>query len=166
MWKKFNLAITIFTVTSLTFLLTNCARQISGTTYSGAAVGEITKTYEGIIEKISPVSVEEGKGTLQEQTTGLVAGGVAGGVIGSTIGKGRGNTLATLGGAGLGALAGALTQKSLSQQNALEYVVRMTSGPTNGKLITIVQGYQPALSVGQAVFVHKSQRGRSRISPR
>lgn len=46
---------------------------------------------------------------------GTVIGGVAGGVLGNQIGEGRGRTVATIGGALLGALAGNGVQESMNQ---------------------------------------------------
>ncbi len=42
----------------------------------------------------------------KRDTVGLVAGGALGGLLGHQVGKGRGNTLMTIGGALVGAVAG------------------------------------------------------------
>jgi hypothetical protein len=43
----------------------------------------------------------------------------------------------------------------------MEYIVRLD----NGALLTVVQGMQPQIAVGQRVYVQESTRGRSRVLP-
>ena len=54
----------------------------------------------------------------QHQIGGAVVGGVVGGLLGNQIGGGKGNTLATLGGAAAGAFAGHEIQKKHQEDNA------------------------------------------------
>jgi uncharacterized protein YcfJ len=54
----------------------------------------------------------------QHQVGGAVVGGVVGGLLGHQIGGGKGKTLATLGGAAAGALAGHEIQKKHQENNA------------------------------------------------
>ena len=51
-----------------------------------------------------------------------MAGGVLGGVLGHQIGSGRGNTAATIVGAGAGAYAGHEVEKNKKKQVVLEHV--------------------------------------------
>lgn len=138
-----------------------CARQISSNVYSGAAVGETSSTYPGVIISARQVTVED-KEYLEQNGLGIVGGGVGGAYLGSKVGKGEGNTLATVGGALAGAAAGAFAEKALKSQNAMEYVIALE----NGESKTVVQGSDPMMSVGQKVWLMVSYQGRSRITPR
>jgi outer membrane lipoprotein SlyB len=144
-----------------TVISSSCARQISSNVYSGAAVGETSTTYPGVIISARGVVVED-KEYLEQNGLGIIGGGVGGAYLGSKIGKGEGNTLATVGGALAGAAAGAFAEKALKSQNAMEYVVALE----NGESKTVVQGPEPTMGVGQKVWLMVSYQGRSRITPR
>jgi len=66
----------------------------------------------------------------QEKTSGvgMVAGGVVGGVVGHQFGSGRGNTVATIAGAGLGALAGNEVEKNRKTKTMWSVSIRMDTG--------------------------------------
>ena len=59
---------------------------------------------------------------------GAVAGGVLGGVIGHQVGSGRGNTAATIVGAGAGAYAGHQVEKSQKSTTTYQVIVKMEDG--------------------------------------
>lgn len=61
---------------------------------------------------------------------GAVAGGVLGGVLGHQVGSGRGNTAATIVGAGAGAYAGHQVEKSQKSTTAYQVIVKMEDGKT------------------------------------
>jgi outer membrane lipoprotein SlyB len=61
---------------------------------------------------------------------GAVAGGVLGGVIGHQIGSGRGNTAATVVGAGAGAYAGHQVEKNQKSTTSYQVIVKMDEGNT------------------------------------
>src|SRR4051812_18199652 len=61
---------------------------------------------------------------------GLIAGGVAGGVLGHQIGSGRGNTVATIAGAGVGAYAGNQVEKNMKKKAYWAVALRMDNGTT------------------------------------
>lgn len=142
-------------------LLTGCARQISPDTYSASSIGEVSKTYNGVIVHARLVMVQDQE-RLQDNGLGIIGGAIAGGVVGNQFGHGSGNTLATVGGALAGATAGAFAEKKLKEQNGMEYVVQLE----NGESRTVVQGPQPQLHVGQSVLLMESHQGRSRIVAR
>jgi outer membrane lipoprotein SlyB len=98
----------------------------------------------GVVES---VTYQEKKG--EASGAGLVVGGVAGGVIGHQIGSGRGNTVATIAGAGLGALAGNQVEKNMKKKSY--YVV--TVSLDNGKRKSITYSSQPAFKQGDRVKV-------------
>lgn len=145
-------------VCAVAVLASGCARNINSDVYKASAVGETSRTFRGVVVAMRTVTVED-KEYLEDNTMGLVGGGVAGGLVGSQIGKGKGNLAATAVGALAGAVGGAFAEKALKSQQATEYTVELN----NGELRTVVQGPEPALSVGQSVLLMVSQQGRSRI---
>lgn len=140
--------------------LGGCARQIDPGTYDGASVGDVVRTYEGVIQSARYVEVEEGA-LLEENRTGQLVGGVAGGFLGSIFGQGTGKAAAIAGGALGGAIVGSLVEEEAKRQPAIEYIVR----DTGGNLVTVVQGPQPEIPVGSTVYVQEGSRGRSRVTP-
>lgn len=145
----------------VSFIAGGCARQISSDVYSASSIGETSSTYSGVIISARGVVVED-KEYLGDNGLGIVGGGVGGAVAGSQFGKGSGNTAATVGGAVVGAVAGAFAEKYLKKQNAMEYIVALE----NGESKTVVQGTDPALTVGQKVWLIVSYEGRSRVISR
>jgi outer membrane lipoprotein SlyB len=138
--------------------VSGCARDISGGSYVASKVGEVQETLAGKVISVRQVRVES-EDQLEDNTLGLAAGGIAGGVAGNSFGKGTGKGLATVGGALAGATLGALAQKELKNQMGMEYVVKLD----RGDLLTVVQGTDEPIGVGQRVYVVKSDRGRSRV---
>lgn len=59
---------------------------------------------------------------------GAVTGGVIGGVLGHQVGSGRGNTAATIVGAGAGAYAGHEIEKSQKAKTTYQVVVKLEDG--------------------------------------
>ena len=77
----------------------------------------------GTVTDVKTVKKEgEGSGV------GAVAGGVLGGVIGHQIGSGRGNTAATIVGAGAGAYAGHQVEKNQKTTTSYQVVAKMEDG--------------------------------------
>lgn len=151
----------VFSFIACVVMLSSCAREISSDIYSANHVGEASTTHPGTIIHVRQVTVQENE-RLQDNGLGIIGGGLAGGYAGSHIGKGEGNMLATVGGALAGATAGAFAEKALKTQQGIEYVVQLD----NGQSMTVVQGPQPAFSVGQSVYVIIGQEGRSRVISR
>lgn len=143
---------------AIALLMGGCAKEIGSDTYSDAEAGAIKQTYRGTVISARKVKVQ-GEDKLENNSLGLIGGGLAGGVLGSQIGKGRGSTVGMVAGAGAGALGGSLAQQALSKQEGMEYTVELTSG----RIMTIVQGLQPPLQVGQPVLVMVGNKGRSRV---
>jgi outer membrane lipoprotein SlyB len=98
----------------------------------------------GVVESVN--SVEE-----QGQTSGAgaVIGGVAGGVIGHQIGSGRGNTVATIAGAGVGALAGNKIEKNKKKKTYWVVKVKLD----NGKTQSVTSSSKPAFKQGDRVKI-------------
>ena len=135
-----------------------CQRQISGDVVQGRTMGSAVRTERGVVESARYVTVQEND-TLQGNTAGGLIGALAGGAAGSLIGGGTGRAIAIGAGAIAGAAAGALAQQQLSNQNAIEYVVRLR----NGQLYSVVQGLDNPVEVGTEVFVQLDGRGRARL---
>ena len=66
----------------------------------------------------------------QASGVGAVAGGVVGGVLGHQIGSGRGNTAATIVGAGAGVYAGNEVEKNRNTKKYWNVAVKMENGTT------------------------------------
>ncbi len=143
----------IYLLPLLVILTTSCARQISTDVYSSRQVGEVAATYSGIIKNIRPVTVENGE-NLEDNSLGMIGGGVAGGAVGDAIG--HGSFFGKAVGAVCGALTGALVEKKMKRQIALEYIVQIE----DGSLMTIVQGQDQSLYIGQNVYVLVGKRSR------
>lgn len=143
-------------------LLTGCARDISSGSYEEATVGSVASTYACTVVSVRRVRVN-GQDKLGNNGLGLAGGAIAGGVLGNAVGGGRGRTIATAVGALAGATAGAYAQKNLEEQVGLEYTVKLDN---NGRLMTVVQGADNALHVGQPALLMVYPTGRSRLAPR
>ncbi|MBN9412725.1 MAG: glycine zipper 2TM domain-containing protein [Candidatus Paracaedimonas acanthamoebae] len=150
----------LMVVCSTAAMLSGCAREISSNVYSERHVGEASRTFRGIVVSVREVEVTNAE-KLQENGTGIATGALAGGVVGHQFGAGGGNVAATAAGAILGAVAGAYAEKSLSSQNAFEYIVELS----NGEMRTVVQGKDTQYAPGQRILLIVGQSGRSRIIP-
>ncbi|MGN6670884.1 MAG: glycine zipper 2TM domain-containing protein [Candidatus Nucleicultricaceae bacterium] len=153
-------ALSLTVAVSIAAFASGCAREISSQVYSEAHVGEASKTFFGRIINVRKVVVQ-GQEKLDQNATGMAMGAIAGGVAGTQLGGGRGRIATTAGGALLGAVAGAMIQKGLESQDALEYTVELH----NGELRSVVQGTDNPLAVGQNVLIMVSRDGRSRVVP-
>ena len=152
---KLNCLIKALMISGALASLTSCAREISSDVYVANRVGEVSTTYSGIVRNVRQVCVDASE-SLGDNQTGIIGGAAAGGLIGNAFG---GNLLPTAVGAVAGAVGGSMIEKKLKQQSALEYIVEIE----NGGLMTIVQGCDNFINIGQPVYVIVSQSGRSRI---
>lgn len=151
--------ILIIALSASCVFLSGCAPKIGGRDFSAHNIGDVSKTYRGVI--ISAHSINVSGSDVSKPGTGAMIGGVSGAVLGSTIGQGKGKLIgATLGGLATGA-AGHFLEQSMTEQQGMEYQVQLE----NGSLVTVRQGADPVLAVGQKVFVTESSRGGSRVMP-
>ena len=144
------------------FILEGCAPRIGGSNYSVRGAGEVSDTQRGVIVAVRTVLI--GARTAENENnpgTGALGGGLVGGFAGSGIGKGNSSVVAAGAGALLGAVAGHYLERELTDQQGYEYQVKLESG----RLITITQGTDPAMSVGQHVLVITGNKERGRIIP-
>ena len=116
---------------------------------SGTAPGTSAPTSAGcptcgVVESIRYVEKKgEGSGV------GAIAGGVLGGVLGHQIGSGRGNTAATIVGAGAGAYAGNEVERNAKKKSYYVVAVRLD----DGRRRTITQGARPGVREGDRVKI-------------
>ena len=135
-------------------LLTGCASSQSGEVYTRDQARSTQNVQLGVVEFVKNVQVEGNQSGLW-----TVAGGVAGGVLGSTVGSGSGSTLAALGGAALGAIAGNKVEEKSTQYTGLEITVKLD----NGKVIAVVQEADVQFAAGDRVRVLTDNRGTTRV---
>ncbi len=103
----------------------------------------------GVVESVRYVEKQgEGSGV------GAVAGGVLGGVLGHQIGSGRGNTVATIAGAGVGAYAGNKVEKNVKKKSYYVVNVRLD----NGRRQSVTQGSRPGVREGDRVKIVDGNR--------
>lgn len=95
--------------------------------------------------QVQSVRLVEEKG--KTSGVGAIAGGVLGGVIGHQIGSGRGNTVATIAGAGGGAYVGNKVEQNRNTKSHWEVTLRMDSGNTR----TFTYSNQPTVREGERV---------------
>lgn len=146
--KSLKIALSI-TAIAAAVSITGCAPNISPNAYDVSNVGSVNNVVRGVIVSARPVQVNTNSNNNGVSAGGL-AGALAGGAAGSAIGGGtRANLIGAVGGALLGGIAGTEIQKGLTRQTGIEYVIKTTGG----NYISVVQGSQTALSVGQRVMV-------------
>src|SRR6266508_5979482 len=103
----------------------------------------------GVVESVRYVEKKgEGSGA------GLIAGGVVGGVLGHQIGSGRGNTAATIIGAGAGAYAGNQIEKNAKKKSYWVVSVRLDDGEKR----SVTMGSKPAYKKGDRVKIVDGNR--------
>lgn len=158
--------------------ITGCAPRIGGNDYSVAASGEISDTLRGVIigkriVRINMQDPEHQNNPGSGSTVGLLGGGLAG----SQVGQGRGAVAGAAIGAIAGAIGGHFAEKALTEQEGFEYQVEVAGG----RIITLTQGAEPVMAVGQSVLVimpiksgnqttigyagHRSNTSRARVVP-
>ena len=145
----------IFIVAVVAVYMTGCVSSRSSEVYSRDQARQAHTVEAGTVESVKEVKIE---GT--QTPVGAAAGGIAGGVLGSTIGKGSGRTLATVGGALLGAAGGAAAEEGLTSKKGLEIVVKKDSGET----IVVVQEADVPIYPGDRVRILRGNDGTTRVS--
>lgn len=137
--------------------LCGCVPNVSPSSYSIGAVGEVNRTVAATVISARVVHIEGSRGG------GAVAGGAAGAVAGSAVGgSARANALGAIGGAVIGSIAGAAAEHAASKQEGMEYVVQTG----NGAMMTVVQGLKPAFGMHQHVLVLYGSPARVIADPR
>jgi outer membrane lipoprotein SlyB len=164
----------------LSVFITGCARDLSSNVY--ASDSTLSLTLEGKVIAVRAVTVKN-HDKLGDNTGGILAGGATGAVLGSTAGSGSGTAVAVVGGALAGAALGSVMQDKLGQKSGYEYIVKVDtsklksnyyegnaamrsaiSTATTSGVVTIVQGTDTIMKVGQKVYVIFSD-DRTRVIP-
>lgn len=103
--------------------------------------------FVGRVESIEPVTTQQGSSGL----LGTVVGGAAGGLLGHQIGGGSGQTVATIGGAVVGAVAGNQIEKRAGSSSLTVYRVNVRLD--DGRVATVTQSNVGNLRVGDRARV-------------
>ncbi len=145
------------TFTAFTLLLSGCASNLTGDSYSRADARKVQTVRMGTVESLRPVRIEGTKTPI-----GAGVGTVVGGIAGSTIGGGRGSAVAAVIGAVAGGFAGAAAEEGITRTQGVEITVR----EDDGALRAYVQTVEPnqVFRVGQRVRI-TSVNGQSRVAP-
>ena len=152
--RKSMLLVASFTTMSL--LLSGCASNLQGDTYSRDEARRVQTVRMGTIESLRPVKIEGTKTPI-----GGGAGAVVGGVAGSAVGGGRGSIVAAVIGAVAGGLLGAATEEGITRTQGVEITVR----EDDGSMRAYVQAVQEneIFRVGERVRI-MTVDGTSRVS--
>ena len=137
-------------------VLQGCASR-GGKTYSDDEVRTVQTMQYGTVVNVSDVMVAEDPSII-----GPILGGVAGGVLGSLVGGGTGNTLAIVGGAAVGALAGGAGEYAVRKYEATELTIELE----NGNTIVVVQGNDEYFVSGDPVRVIMTGEDKVRVQHR
>lgn len=151
----------ILAITAMNFL-TACAPKVGGNDYSIRGVGEVGQVFPGTITSVKPITISAKPTEQQGQIgTGAVIGAGAGAVAGSLIGHGATPWITGTLGALAGGAAGHMIEKQATEQQGFVYEVKLDQGGS----LSVSQGVEPALAVGQRVKVITSAKDRSRVLP-
>jgi outer membrane lipoprotein SlyB len=123
-------------------------------TYGQAQSEQIVRY--GTVVGLRPVVIQKD----QSSGVGMIAGGALGGVAGSAVGGGTGRSLAIVGGAILGALAGEKIEEQAGKTQGVELTVRLDNGETR----VIAQQDDQRIAIGSRVQVI-SGAGPVRVVP-
>ncbi len=149
----------IMTLSAASIMLSACTPKLGGDDYSTSGAGEISQTFKGTIIAMRPVAINNNpNGSLG---AGAVIGGLSGALLGSTIGGGKGRLVTGVLGGLAGGGAGQLIENKMGEQQGTEYQVQLD----RGDVITLTQGEEPKMAVGQRVLVIQSGKDRSRVVP-
>ena len=148
----------VATLSATSLMLSACAPKLGGNDYTAHGAGEISQTFKGTIASSRVVTINGSDGKLG---AGAAVGGITGGLLGSTLGGGKGRLVTgVLGGLAAGA-AGHLLEQKMTEQQGMEYQVQLD----RGDIVTLTQGEDPKMAVGQRVLVIQSGKDRSRVVP-
>ena len=150
----------VFMLSEITLIA--CSPSLSPDVYTTRSAGQARTVTKGVIVSFQPVTVSndfnaQGSGGGAGTFAGAALGGIAGSQIGGSVAA---NAAGAVGGAVLGGIIGNVAEKKLTQQTAIQYVIKRP----NGSLISVVQGPEPQLSRGQHVLVIYGSN-RTRVIP-
>ena len=142
---------------SAVVLVSGCAKpSASANVYNYNQTQRDQIVRNGTVINVRPITIQSD----QASGVGAIAGGAVGGVAGSAVGGGTGRTLAIIGGAILGALAGNAVEDQVGKKDGLEISVRLDNGETR----VIAQEADLPIMMNQRVQVI-SGAGPTRVVP-
>jgi outer membrane lipoprotein SlyB len=151
-----RLVIGAFALTAVA-LISGCAKpSASANVYNYNQTQRDQIVRNGTVINVRPITIQ----SEQSSGAGAIAGGAVGGVAGSAVGGGTGRTLAIIGGAILGALAGNAIEDKMDKKDGLEISVRLDNGETR----VIAQEADLPIMMNQRVQVI-SGAGPTRVVP-
>ena len=118
-------ALLVAAFSTMTVLLSGCASNLTGDTYSRDEARRVQTVRTGTIVALRPVQIEGTKTPIAAAT-----GAVIGGVGGSAIGGGRGSIVTAVIGAVAGGLLGSAAESGLTKTQGVEITVREDDGST------------------------------------
>ncbi|KMN09006.1 outer membrane lipoprotein [Pseudomonas helleri] len=118
-------ALLVAAISTMTVLLSGCASNLTGDTYSRDEARRVQTVRTGTIVALRPVQIEGTKTPI-----GAATGAVIGGVGGSAIGGGRGSIVTAVIGAVAGGLLGSAAESGLTKTQGVEITVREDDGST------------------------------------
>ena len=114
------------TVLGSSLTLSSCVMEDpSMPSYPSAMRGQAMQVYQVQVLSVRRVALRG-----ESSVVGVGAGAVTGGILGSFVGQGKGKTLATVGGAIAGGLAGDAIERKATSATGVEITVRTHSGQT------------------------------------
>lgn len=121
-----------------------CQSDISSDYYRATSVGNVNRAVRGVLINVRAVKVadESGIGASSAAASGAIGGATASD-------NAAGAAVLAIAGAVAGGVVGHAAEKSLTKQDAFEYVVEAE----NGALLTLVQGGPDRFVTGEAVLV-------------
>lgn len=137
-------------------LLSGCASDLSGSSYSRADARAVQNVRMGTIESLRPVQIEGTKTPI-----GTLAGAAVGGIAGSSIGGGRGQAITAILGGVAGGMAGSAVEEGVTRTQGVEIVVREDDGSTRAYVQAVDANQQ--FRVGDRVRI-MSVNGNSRVT--
>lgn len=138
-------------------LLTGCAGLVpTNNQYTAQQANSIVHVSYGTIVAMREVQMKENTSGV-----GAVGGGVAGAAIGSKIGSGRGNIVGAVLGALGGAIGGQAIERALSNNKAIEFILRMED---TGATVAITEKTDEKFQVGQRVQLIGTDKNNARIA--
>lgn len=159
--SKINSTSLVLSVTLLATLANSgCAPRIGANNVSIQSAGEMSQTLRGTVVGARVVTISASSPGMDNQPgAGALIGALGGGLLGSQIGQGKGSVVAGVAGAAAGGVAGHLLGQKLTDQEGMEYQIQLE----RGDLVTMRQGADPMLRVGQRVMVINAGRGHGRV---
>jgi outer membrane lipoprotein SlyB len=137
-------------------LLSGCASNLSGSSYSRADARAVQNVRMGTIESLRPVQIEGTKTPI-----GTLAGAAVGGIAGNSIGGGRGKAITTILGGVAGGAAGSAVEEGITRTQGVEIVVREDDGGTRAYVQAVDANQQ--FRIGDRVRI-MTVNGASRVT--